>query len=207
MVVSLGADALGFIFAPSKRLVKPEKVKNIVAGLPQSVEKIGVFLNHKVEEVVEIAEFCGLTGLQFHGEEPPAYCKKFISCYQVIKAFRVDKQTGWDKIAPYLEGNAINRILLDTYVPGVPGGTGKAFAWEIVTTQNWEGVPVILAGGINPSNVKQAIKTANPFGIDVGSSVESEPGEKDADKLKQLFLKVKGELGDKKTDDKRRCGM
>ncbi len=187
---ALGVDALGFIFAPSKRRVEPEKVKEIIACLPEKTEKIGVFIDRRLEEVKQIAGFCGLSGLQFHGSESPDYCKNF-SKYKIIKAFRVEAHRGWDEILPYIRDNAVDRILLDTYVEGVPGGTGKTFPWELVNIHNnWGGVPLIIAGGINVSNVERLIKEVNPFGIDVGSGVEREPGKKDEEKLKELMEKV-----------------
>lgn len=190
LAVSFGVNALGFIFASSKRQVTGETVREIVSLLPQKVEKIGVFLDQAEEEVKGIAGSCGLTGVQFHGSEPPEYCKKF-SGYRVIKAFRVNESIGWDKIAPYMGNQAINNILLDTFVPGVPGGTGRTFPWRLVREWNFFGVPVIVAGGINPSNVVRAVTEAQPFGIDVGSGVEQEPGRKEPDKLRELVNKVK----------------
>ncbi|MEL7568182.1 MAG: phosphoribosylanthranilate isomerase [Dehalobacterium sp.] len=190
LAVSLGVNALGFIFTSSKRQVKGETVREIVSSLPQKVEKIGVFLDQAEEEVKGIAEYCGLTGIQFHGSEPPEYCKKF-SGYRVIKAFRINQSAGWDKIPLYLKDQAINNILLDTFVLGVPGGTGMTFPWELVRSFDFCQMPVIMAGGINPSNVNRAISEALPFGIDVGSGVEEEPGRKDPDKLRELVSKVR----------------
>lgn len=190
LAVSLGVDALGFVFAPSKRRVEKERAKEIIALLPEKVEKIGVFLDQEAEEVREITGFCGLTGVQFHGSEPPEYCRRF-SPYRVIKAFRVHASVGWEEIAPYRENRTVHRILLDTFVTGVPGGTGKTFPWTLVPERDFSGIPVIVAGGINPGNVMQAIREARPFGIDVGSGVEAEPGRKDPDKLKGLVCKVK----------------
>ena len=191
----LGADALGFIFATSKRKVDPQKVKEIVASLPREIEKIGVFLDNGADEVREIADFCGLTGLQFHGSETPQYCKKF-SDFWIIKAFRVNAHRGWDEILPYVKNNAVHRVLLDTYVEGVPGGTGKAFPWKLATAKKLVNIPVIVAGGITPLNVLSAIKEASPFGIDVSSGVEKEPGVKDVEKLKSLIQHVKEFKGD-----------
>ncbi|ATW24382.1 phosphoribosylanthranilate isomerase [Candidatus Formimonas warabiya] len=190
LAVSLGVDALGFIFAPSKRQVKAERVQEIVAGLPEGPEKIGVFLDQREEEVKGIAASCRLTGLQFHGSETPEYCKRFFG-YRVIKAFRVNESTGWEQIDSYLKSEAVDYLLFDTYVPGTPGGTGQTFPWKVVREQDFRGVPVIVAGGINPSNVLQAITEAQPFGIDVGSGVEEEPGRKNGDKLKELVRKVR----------------
>jgi len=191
LAVSLGANALGFIFAPSKRKVEPEKVNEIVNCLPEETEKIGVFIDKEAEEVRKIAGFCGLTGLQFHGNESPQYCKKFMD-YKVIKTFRVNAEKGWDNIISYVQVSAVNRILLDTYVTEVPGGTGKTFPWDLVPIhENWGDIPVIIAGGLTPKNVARAIKEARPFGIDVGSGVEREPGIKDEIKMKKLIYEVR----------------
>lgn len=197
--VSLGADALGFIFAESKRRINPQAAKEIIGLLPEQVEKIGVFFNEEPREVENVAKFCGLTGLQFHGSETPKYCKAFVH-YKVIKAFRIYKHIDWEKIIPYAASGAVDRILLDTYVKGVPGGTGKTFPWRLVShlRKNLsQDLPIIVAGGINPLNVLQAIKEAKPFGIDVGSGVERQAGVKDHEKLKQLIHQVKnfGYLG------------
>jgi len=189
--VLAGADALGFIFTDSKRQVRPETVKEITTSLPRQIEKIGVFINQDRQEVRRIAELCNLTGLQFHGQESPQYCREFKD-YTVIKAFRVNAERGWDEILAYTQLNVVDRILLDTYVPGLPGGTGKTFPWTVVTNRkNWGNIPWIIAGGINSENVSRAIVEARPFGVDVGSGVEKEPGKKDEQKVKQLICTVR----------------
>lgn len=190
-VVEQGVDAVGFIFAPSKRRVEPHKVKEILRQVPRGIEKIGVFMNQEAALVQQIAEFCGLTGLQFHGRESPAFCRSFRH-YLVIKTFRVDQTQGWGEIAPYLEGDTVQRILLDTYIKGNPGGTGQVFPWHLVQERYVGGeVPLIIAGGLKPSNVRQVIKQINPFGIDVSSGVERQPGQKAAVKVQQLFANIK----------------
>jgi len=194
LAASLEADALGFIFAPSKRRVSPEKVRAIIAALPPEVEKIGVFIDEEKAKVWKIATFCGLTGLQFHGSESPDYCQEFKNKnYQVIKAFRVNENKGWDEVTPYIRQGAVNRILLDTFVPGQPGGTGKTFPWEQVpkVRQSWGGIPVIIAGGLKSDNVFKAIKEGKPSGIDVSSGVEKEPGIKDGEKLKVFMERAR----------------
>jgi phosphoribosylanthranilate isomerase len=189
--VDLGADALGFIFAPSKRRVEPEKAREICKGLPERIEKIGVFVDRDLNEVKEIAALCKLTGLQFHGKETSEYCREFNKAYMVIKAFRVDGKKGWGEIPAYIRAKVVHRILLDTYVQGMSGGTGRTFPWTLVKGKDWGNIPVIIAGGINPSNAAEAIREACPFGIDVGSGVEREPGQNDREKLKKLICGVK----------------
>lgn len=191
LVASSGANALGFIFAASKRQISPQKAKEIISYLPRDLEKVGVFMDQDSREVRKIAEYCSLTGLQFHGNEPPQYCKDFKD-FTVIKAFRVNTERGWQGIATYIKTKSVDRILLDTYVPGVPGGTGKTFPWNLVNSRkNWEEIPLIIAGGLNPENVAIVIREVKPFGIDVGSGVEREPGKKDEQKIKQFIHEVK----------------
>ncbi|WP_243270083.1 phosphoribosylanthranilate isomerase [Thermanaerosceptrum fracticalcis] len=187
---AFGANALGFVFAPSKRKVEPDTARQIIKALPPEVEKIGVFVNEEVARVKEIANYCGLTGLQLHGEESPDYCSYFRN-YDVIKAFRVSNYIDWQSIKPYVVNQCINKILLDTYVPQQLGGTGKTFPWEIVGEQEWE-VPVIIAGGLNAGNAALAVRLGKPFGVDVASGVEKEPGKKDPVKLKAFIEKARG---------------
>ena len=199
LVVSLGADALGFIFAASKRKVSPEKVREIISALPPGGERIGVFVDEKKDKIRQIAEFCGLTGLQFHGSETSEYCRDFINDnYQVTKAFRVDERRGWDEVIPHVRQKAVNRILLDTFVSDIYGGTGKVFPWNLIpkARRSWSGIPFIIAGGLNPDNVAEAIKEGDPSGIDVGSGVEKEPGKKDEEKLRILISRVR-KIGDR----------
>lgn len=187
---ALGADALGLVFADSPRRIEPETARQIIRALPAGIEKIGVFVNEGRAQVAEIAEYCGLTGLQFHGEETPQYCGCF-QRYQVIKALRVREQPGKDSVELLVRNGGVKKILLDTYVPQQRGGTGKTFPWEIAAQSAWGGVPVIIAGGLTPENVKIAVEIAKPFGIDVSSGVEKEPGIKDLRKLTCFMQKAR----------------
>ena len=183
----LGADALGFIFAPSPRKVEVENARRIIDNLGEKVEKIGVFLDHDIGEVKRIAEKCGLTGIQFHGSESPEYLQNF-EFYTIIKSIRVNRERGWDEIEKYRE--VADRLLLDTYVDGKPGGTGNCFPWELIREYDFGGVPVIVAGGITPDNVLDALGSAPLYGIDVCSGVEEVPGKKSKVKLKRIFEKI-----------------
>lgn len=189
-VTSLGADAVGFIFAPSKRRVEKETVRKIVECLPKNIEKIGVFVDERREKVEEIASFCGLTGLQFHGQESLEYCNSFKG-YKVIKAIRVDEFKGFLEANLYLENKKIDKVLLDTYVKGIKGGTGKTFPWYLVNENIKCKDKIIVAGGITPRNILDLKRQVNPFGIDVSSGVEESFGKKDKEKLKLLFEEVK----------------
>jgi len=184
--VKLGVDALGFIFAESPRRVHPGAVKKIVSLLPPFISRVGVFVNEDRERVRDVARTCSLTSLQFHGEEPPSYCREFNE-WKVIKSFRV-KDEGVLKEIPRYKADA---YLLDTYSIGKQGGTGKTFDWEIAKEVRRFGVPIILSGGLNPGNVVQAIIKLRPYAVDVSSGVEKERGVKDYQKLRDFIKKVR----------------
>ena len=181
---SLGADALGFIFAPSPRKVDPATVRGIVRSLPASLLKVGVFLNQALSEVRETAAYCHLDGLQFHGEESPEYCQKFSQ--RVIKTIRIK---GVESLEDMVRFRNV-WILLDTYNPLKGGGTGIQFPCEIALKAR-EDVDFILSGGLNPSNVGEAIKKVRPMGVDVCSGVETTPGKKDLSKMGEFVKEVR----------------
>lgn len=186
---ALGADMLGFIFWPkSKRFVDQKVAEDIVNELPENILKVGVFVNETPEKVLEIAENVELDVLQFHGEETPEYCSRFMDKYKVIKAIRVKDDTSLAHVNDY----KVDFILLDTYKDDAQGGTGATFDWSLL--ENFEILrPVILSGGLNPDNVSVAIEAAAPFGVDVASGVESAPGKKDEMLLKKFISKVRKE--------------
>lgn len=181
---SLGVDALGFIFASSPRRVEPEGAKEIIQALPQALMKVGVFVNEDQKEVQRIVQYCGLNGLQFHGEESPEYCQKF--SLPVFKAIRIKGLESLREIEKYHDIS----ILLDTYSPEQAGGTGNPFPWEIALIAK-EKRDFILSGGLNPLNVGEAIKKVRPRGVDVNSGVELLPGKKDLFKMVEFVKEVK----------------
>jgi phosphoribosylanthranilate isomerase len=181
---SLGADSLGFIFAPSPRRVEPATVRAIVQTLSTSVFKVGVFLNHPLSEVKEIAAYCNLNGLQFHGEESPDYCQKFSQ--QVIKTIRIKDLESLKDMAKYPNVS----ILLDTWSSTQGGGTGIPFPWEIASKAKGKR-DFILSGGLSPLNVGEAIKKVRPMGVDVCSGVEAVPGKKDPLKMAEFIKEVR----------------
>ncbi len=182
MCVDAGADALGFVFhPPSPRFVTPERVRTIVAELPPFVTHVGVFVDEPVDSVNEIVRSCGLHVAQLHGGESPAQCDA--AEVPVVKAFRV--RAGAD--LPFeAYRRHVTSFLLDTYVEGQPGGTGESFNWTLARDAKRHG-RIILAGGITPENISEAIRMAEPDGVDVSSGVESSPGRKDADKVRELL--------------------
>lgn len=184
---SLGANALGFIFAKSPRQITPQAAKEIIKQLPPFISSVGVFVNEDINKVKKIASDCKLDVIQLHGDETPEYCTQLTQT--VIKAIRINNIEDLkliDKYQPCTKG-----ILLDTYVKNIQGGTGLSFDWDLANKAQEHNHPIIVAGGITPQNVKQAIITASPYGIDVSSGVESEPGKKDYQKLIQLFENLK----------------
>jgi phosphoribosylanthranilate isomerase len=176
--VEAGADALGFMFhPPSPRFVTRKEAGAIVRALPPFVTRVGVFVNPTEVEVRATITECGIDALQFHGEEPPEFCRQF--GLKVIKAFRM-------RDAESLKGAEVfttEAWLLDAYVAGQQGGTGAVFNWKLaadaVQRHRW----VILAGGLTPGNVAEAVRLVHPFALDVSSGVEQSPGKKDAAKL------------------------
>ncbi len=188
--VRAGADALGFIFAPSPRRVDLESARGIIKILPPFISKVGVFVNEEPRKIEEISRYVGLDTLQFHGDESPEYCRIF-NTFKIIKAFAVrEEEDGlWEEVGKYR--GSLDAILLDTYVPGKPGGTGELFPWERAFSIKDCG-PLILAGGLTPENVRESIRVFSPYGVDVSSGVESEiKGIKDKNKIVEFILNVR----------------
>jgi phosphoribosylanthranilate isomerase len=187
MAVAAGVDGLGFIFVEqSPRLIEPDMVRAITEELPPFVDRVGVFLDEEIDVIKEIVHYCHLTLVQLHGSESPEYCRKISS--QVIKAFSIRTESDSEELAAYAD--AASGFLLDTYHKDMAGGTGKAFDWKLVEQVKPPG-PVILAGGLTPENVGEAIRQVKPFAVDVNSGVEYQPGRKDSDKLKNFAHEVR----------------
>ncbi len=185
--VELGVDALGFVFAPSPRQVTPEKVRSIIDTLPPFVVTVGVFVNEAEETIRQIAGFCGLHLIQFHGNESPGFCQGFMP--DAIKAFRLQDASSLLSIISY-QGH-VRAVLLDSYQKEIKGGTGKTFPWDLAVKVKGFALPIILSGGLTPSNIEQAILAVRPFAVDVNSGIEKRPGEKDPVLIKQLIETIK----------------
>jgi phosphoribosylanthranilate isomerase len=180
----LGADALGFVFAKgSPRTIMPEAAGNIICKLPPFIVPVGVFVDSPIEEILSIIEYTGIQCVQLHGNESPSELTNIN--VPIIKAFRVHEHFRADTLTSF----KASAYLLDTYVEGAAGGTGKTFDWNVAVDAKAYG-RIILAGGLNPGNIRDAIRKVQPYGIDIGSGVESEPGKKDKRKLQQLFSAV-----------------
>lgn len=187
-----GADALGFIFHPkSPRYIEPEAARLIIDQLPPFVDVVGVFVDKKRVEVEEIIQYCRLNYVQLHGEESPKYAERlfrFASPCEIVKAFRVGDEADPEIFKPYVP--FVRAFLLDTYEKDMPGGTGKTFNWSVI-----EGLdvirPVILAGGLNPQNISEALQAVQPSCVDVNSGVEESPGVKDHQLIRDFIQAVR----------------
>jgi phosphoribosylanthranilate isomerase len=184
--VEAGADAIGFVFAPGRRCIAPQKAREIIRRLPPGVLSVGVFVDEEVKTVSKIARYCGLSALQFHGRESPEYCGRFT--LPVIKALGVDA-AGRHELDRAGEYARVWALLVDTRVAGRCGGTGQSFDWHILVSRVFPR-PLILAGGLDPGNVRRAIRTVRPFGVDVSSGVET-GGRKDPQKIRSFVREVK----------------
>lgn len=179
-----GADALGFIFAPSSRMVDVQTARSIVAGLPQGVEAVGVFVNDSVERIRQVVSTCRLTRVQLHGSETP----EFVSQLQLptIKSFAVRDSSVLEEIPQF----DVDMFLLDTFSEQLAGGTGRTFDWDIARKAAPSG-RLILSGGLTPDNITEALGKVRPYGVDVSSGVEKSRGIKDHEKIKQFINKVR----------------
>jgi len=185
--VRCGIDALGFILYPkSPRFIAPENIAMIVKSLPPFVDRVGVFVNASYQEVIRAAG-CGLSYLQLHGNEPADYCREIremLPACGIIKAFRIGEASKSQDFASY--NDCVDAFLLDTYARGNPGGTGQTFDWSVIDCLALQR-PIILAGGLTPENVADAIAAVRPYAVDINSGVELRPGIKDHDRLASLL--------------------
>ena len=180
-----GADAVGFIFyKKSLRSVTMKTVREIVLELPPFVDTVGVFVDETAEQINKIADYCNLDIIQLHGDESPTFCKKIRR--KVIKAFRIKDMQSVKKLSSF----QVSGFLLDTFSENLHGGTGKVFDWNLALPAKKFG-PVIMAGGLTPNNVQQAVRQIRPYGVDVCSGVESEPGIKDHKKVRAFLNNAK----------------
>lgn len=181
-----GADAVGLVFyEKSPRHVSPEAAAALLAALPPFVQSVGLFVNAGPAFVESVLKIAPVDVLQFHGDEKPAECVRFGRPY--IKAVRVNADTDLVKCAADFE--TARGLLLDAFVPGVPGGTGERFDWRLIPPAL--PLPVILSGGLTPDNVAAAVRTVRPWAVDVSSGVEASKGVKDAHKVAQFISQAK----------------
>jgi phosphoribosylanthranilate isomerase len=184
--VQAGADALGLNFyEKSPRHVSLQTAAEIASQLPPFVMRVGLFVNAPEELVTRAIGECGLTMLQFHGEEPPDFCTQF--GLMSMKAFRIRDIESLKQIPEF----HTDAYLLDAFSAAARGGTGETFNWDLAVEAQKFGKPIFLAGGLTPENVADAVRKVRPFGVDVSSGVESAPGKKDHAKVRAFIKTVK----------------
>lgn len=195
-----GADAIGLVFAKSPRKVTKEQARAIAAALPPFVAKVGVFVDEPADVIVQIARFVGLAAVQVHDDRPPEEIEKIAEAVSVIKAFRVRDRSAYEAASRY---EAASAYLFDAYVNGIAGGTGKSIERELLPSieeQRSFARPWILAGGLSPENVEDALESCYPYAVDVSSGVEASPGQKDEKRVREFVARVRGfERGERGT--------
>lgn len=192
-IAKLGATALGFICVrQSPRFVTPEQIRTIIqhVSLHPEIDRIGVFANADLEDIVQTVNISGLNGVQLHGDELPEFCDRLrvlLPQVEIIKALRIRSLDTLNQAADYREH--VDAVLLDAYHPTKLGGTGTTLNWqnlrEFKPKQPW-----FLSGGLAPDNILDALETVQPHGIDLSSSVERSPGDKDLAKVAALFQQL-----------------
>ncbi len=182
-----GADAIGFVFyKKSPRCIASLKASRISKILPNSIKRVGVFVNSPERQIKEIARKCNLDMLQFHGDETPDFCSRFLR-FKVIKAFRVSRGFDFSKLLKYKRCS----FLFDGFIKNKYGGTGRKFDWSLLKDKAKIRREVFLSGGLNTSNVKKALKIVKPDWVDVSGGVELAPGIKSHKKIKEFINLVK----------------
>ncbi len=185
MAVAAGADALGFVmYRKSPRFVEPAVVKAIVAGLPLFVLPVGVFVNEEPERVRALVDECGLALAQLHGDETALYCQDLGR--PVMKALRLKDRGTFLALAEFQGRANVRGVLIDAFSNQAYGGTGQTVDWGLAQ-EAARSTPIVLAGGLTPMNVAEAIAQVRPYGVDVSSGVELTPGKKDHDKVKAFI--------------------
>ena len=180
--VAAGADALGFVFYPkSPRCIEPAAAKRIIAQLPPFVLPVGVFVNQDPETIRNIYHECGLAFAQLHGEETPAFCESLGR--PVLRALRLRDRGSLLALAEYKGRMGVRGFVVDAFSAEAYGGTGQTVDWSLAR-EVAKAAPILLAGGLTPGNVQEAIRQVQPYGVDVSSGVEERPGKKDHEKIR-----------------------
>jgi len=187
-----GADLLGFVFyPPSPRGIDPQRATRIISAVSRAgyaVQFVGVFVDERESYVQEVAARCNLDYVQLHGSEPPQLVARLAqNGLSVIKGVRIAGKESLRELERY----SPHLYLLDSYLPGLPGGSGETFDWRVCLRAKHLR-PFLLAGGLNPDNVAAAVRTVRPWGVDVSTGVESSPGHKDHAKMRRFIARAKG---------------
>ncbi|HVJ08841.1 MAG TPA: phosphoribosylanthranilate isomerase [Acidisarcina sp.] len=201
LAASHGADAVGFVFAPSPRRVTAEAVSRITPRLPETLEKYGVFVDADFEEIVSTVEQCGLTGVQLHSASNLAarLREHSASRLKIVQVLHYEPLPNGEpmqsgrleaQLASLLQNDAVDAVLVDSRTADAVGGTGVSFDWQEARgsfSRAGKHLRLIAAGGLRPENVAEAISTLQPWGVDVASGVEASPGRKDPDRLREFL--------------------
>jgi len=185
--VEAGADAIGFIFVPdTPRYIELDVAHEIAREVPETVKRVGVFVSEGAETINRLVRAVPLDVVQLHGDESPEAAYRLD--VPVFKVVRVSGEIDGEQLKAY---NA-RAYVLDTFVEGAHGGTGKTFDWDLALPVIEAGLPVLLSGGLTPDNVAEAVRRTRPFGLDVSSGVEAGPGRKDHDKVRAFIANARG---------------
>lgn len=198
-IAALGANSLGFICVErSPRYIATPKIRAISECLPSQIDKVGVFADHSLREIVEVVSIAKLTAVQLHGAESPEFCvqlrQEIPNNIEIIKAFRIKTSASLEDTIAYKD--QVDTLLLDAYHPQMLGGTGQTINWQDLAEFR-PSLPWMLAGGLTPDNVAAALSRLKPDGIDLSSGVERSPGDKDLTKVAQLFQAIHQEINHK----------
>jgi phosphoribosylanthranilate isomerase len=189
VAVEAGADALGFVFYDkSPRCIEPAVAKRIIAQLPPFVLPVGVFVNHDQETIRNIYNECGLAFAQLHGDESPAFCETLGR--PVLRALRLRDRGSLLALAEYKGRMGVRGFVIDAFSSEAYGGTGQTVDWSLAR-EVAKAAPILLAGGLTPNNVHEAVRQVQPYGVDVSSGVEESPGEKDPEKIRAFTQAVR----------------
>ena len=203
LAAEAGADAIGFVLAPSPRQVTRELVAEIVPQLPSAIEKIGVFVDASFDEIASALVACSLTGVQLHFDAPPELPARIRSRFgpglRILRVVHFDADTPGKAPEAFHDGN-VDAILVDSRTARAPGGTGVAYDWNLASDTLFQSVQtreslLVAAGGLTPENVAEAIAKLHPWGVDVVTGVESAPGRKDADKVREFINQARSAAG------------
>ena len=189
-VVDAGADAIGFVFfPPSPRSVTPEQAKELIRHVPAYVQTVGLFVNASADDIVQILKQAPVDILQFHGDETPQQCKQIAAQAgrRWYKAIQVKPEMDVTAVIRQFQQAGASAVLLDAWHPELKGGTGHSFDWSAFPKLD---IPLILAGGLKPENIEDAIKTTNAYAVDVSGGVESAKGIKDQQLIEQFMQGV-----------------
>ncbi len=187
--IEAGADALGFVFyEKSPRCIEPTVAKRIISALPPFIHSVGVFVNQEQETIRKVYDECGLAFAQLHGDETPLFCETLGR--PILRALRLRDRGSLLALAEYKGRVGVRGFVVDAFSSEAYGGTGQTVDWSLAR-EVAKSAPILLAGGLTPNNVQEAIRQVQPYGVDVSSGVEESSGKKDPEKIRQFAHAVR----------------